>query len=50
MDDNQLAQIPFFQDGIPLLILGLIVIWFLAKKPLQQLWQWIKQLLAPPDK
>ena len=49
MDDNQLAQSPFFQDGIPLLILGLIVIWFLAKKPLQQLWEWIKQLLAPPD-
>ena len=47
--DNELAQSPFIQDGVLFLIIGLIVIWFLAKKPLQQLWEWIRQLLAPPD-
>lgn len=47
---DELAQSPFIQNGGPLLIFLIIVVWFLAKEPLDKLWEWIKRRLSPPDR
>ena len=50
MIHDELVQSPFIQNGGPLLILFLIVVGFLAKDPLQKLWQWLRRRLSPPDR
>ena len=47
---DELARNPFIENGGPLLILLIIVVWFLAKEPVQKLWEWLKRLLSPPDR
>lgn len=47
---DELAQSPFIANGGPLLILLIIVVWFLAKEPVQKLLEWLKRLLSPPDR
>lgn len=40
---DELARSPFIANGGPLLILLIIVVWFLAKEPVQKLWEWLKR-------